>query len=82
MLNHSDQPNTVPTFQGQKISFRAIERIAAGTELTVSYIELAAPRHERRHALACNYFFDIDAPPVCSTKARCSAALAVSSVQT
>ena len=64
LLNHSEKPNAVPTFQGPKLTFRAISSIPNGAEITVSYIELAAPRHERRHALAWNYFFDIDAPEV------------------
>ena len=64
LLNHSDVPNAVPIFQGQTLVFRAIRDIAAGSELTVSYIELAAPRLERRHMLAWNYFFDIDASEV------------------
>lgn len=61
LFNHSDAPNAVPIFQGRTITFRAIDSIPAGQEMTVSYVELAAPRHERQHALQYNYFFNIDA---------------------
>ncbi len=42
-------------------STRAIRDIAAGEEVTISYVELAATRHERRQELLQHYFFDIDA---------------------
>lgn len=64
LLNHCDQPNAVPTFHERRLIFRAVKSITAGSEITVSYVELAAPRLERRQALAWNYFFDIDAPDV------------------
>lgn len=35
--------------------------IAAGEEVTISYVELAATRWERRASLASQYYFDIDA---------------------
>ena len=66
MLNHSCAPNTVQSFTGKRIMFRAIQPIAAGQEATISYVELAATRAERRAALLDGYCFDIDAGKVLS----------------
>ena len=49
------------TFQGQHICFQALQPIQEGTEVTISYIELAATRAERRQQLMEQYYFDIDA---------------------
>ena len=48
------------TFQGQRVSFTAVQDIAPGTEITISYIELAATHAERRQQLLDQYYFDID----------------------
>lgn len=64
MLNHSCTPNAMQSFQGRRIIFRAMQPIAAGQEATISYVELAATRAERRAALLESYRFDIDAEKV------------------
>ena len=64
MLNHSCMPNAFQSFVGKRIVFRAIQPIAAGQEATISYVELAATRAERRAALLDGYRFDIDAGKV------------------
>lgn len=71
MLNHSCKPNAMQSFQGRRIIFRAMQPIAAGQEATISYVELAAIRAERRAALLESYRFDIDAEKVirCSVQA-------------
>ncbi len=61
MINHSCTPNAMQSFTGRRIVFRAIKTIAAGEEVTISYVELAATRAERRAALLAGYCFDIDA---------------------
>ena len=48
------------SFSQQQISFTALQPIAAGTEVAISYIELAATRAERRQQLLGQYYFDID----------------------
>lgn len=60
MLNHSCTPNTMQSFSGSRIVFRAVQHIPAGAEATIAYVELAATRAERRAMLKANYFFDID----------------------
>ena len=64
MLNHSCTPNAFQSFAGKRIVFRAIQPIAAGHEATISYVEIAATRAERRAALQDGYCFDIDAGKV------------------
>lgn len=48
------------SFSQQRIIFTALQPIRAGTEITISYIELAATRSERRQQLLAQYYFDID----------------------
>ena len=60
LINHSCTPNVMQSFQQQQVTFTALQPIAAGTEITISYIELAATRAERRHQLQDQYYFDID----------------------
>ncbi|KAF8067415.1 CKB4 [Scenedesmus sp. PABB004] len=40
---------------------RTLRCVPAGEQLSISYVELAAPRQERRRTLLAQYFFDIDA---------------------
>ena len=56
-------PTTTQVFSGSTIGFYAMEPIAAGQEITISYVELVASRQERRRALLAHYFFDIDNGP-------------------
>ncbi len=61
MANHSCTPNAVQSFEfNGRICFRAVAPISPGQEVTISYIELAAARPERREALLTSYYFDID----------------------
>ena len=60
MLNHSCMPNAMQSFVGRRIVFRALQPTAVGQEATISYVELAATRAERRAALLEGYGFDID----------------------
>ena len=60
LVNHSCTPNAMQSFSQQRIIFRALQPIPAGTEITISYIELAATRSERRQQLLDQYYFDID----------------------
>ena len=56
-------PTTTQIFSGSTIGFYAMEPIAVGQEITISYVELVASRQERRRALLTHYFFDIDDGP-------------------
>lgn len=64
-------PTTTQIFSGSAIGFYAIRPIATGEEITISYVELAATRQERRRALLSHYFFDIDDPEA-TTDPDCS----------
>jgi SET and MYND domain-containing protein len=67
MLNHSCRPNAsvmyaMPTGataqRGPHAKVRAIERIQAGQEVTLAYIDLAGTRQTRRALLKSGYCFD------------------------
>ncbi|KAJ3330429.1 hypothetical protein HDU76_005717 [Blyttiomyces sp. JEL0837] len=60
MLNHSCCPNCAIIFYGADAHLRPMRDIAAGEELTISYIEIAEPRHKRRKELKERYFFDCE----------------------
>lgn len=60
LINHSCTPNAMQSFSQQRVTFTALQPIAPGTEITISYIELAATRAERRRQLLDQYYFDID----------------------
>jgi hypothetical protein len=45
---------------GVVTKYRALRALAAGDEVTIAYVEMAAPRLERRVALRRQYFFDLD----------------------
>jgi SET and MYND domain-containing protein len=57
LLNHSCDPNAVVLFDGAAAILRALKPIAAGDELTISYIDRASDRYERRQQLLSQYFF-------------------------
>jgi len=48
------------SFKQQQIIFTALQPIAPGAEISISYIELAATHAERRQQLLEQYYFDID----------------------
>ena len=77
MLNHSCTPNAMQSFVRRRIVFRAMQPTAVGQEATISYVELAATRAERRAALLEGYAFDIDSGKVLDSSSP-SASLSVS----
>ena len=48
------------SFSQQRITFMALQPVQPGTEITISYIELAATQAEKRQQLLDQYYFDID----------------------
>ena len=57
LLNHSCRPNCVQHFSGKEITIRAIDRVEAGGEVTVSYIDVIRGVEERRDELLKGYLF-------------------------
>ncbi|TYZ69300.1 hypothetical protein PybrP1_011637 [[Pythium] brassicae (nom. inval.)] len=59
MANHSCEPNCAVTFSAkeQRVEFRAMRAIAAGEELTHSYVDIALPRRDRQQRLEQQYHF-------------------------
>lgn len=57
LINHSCDPNSVMTFDGQSLSVRALKGIAKDEELTISYIDNTNPTHKRQDELTERYFF-------------------------
>ena len=51
MVNHSCEPNACQVFRGQRILFKAVRDLAPGDEITISYVDVAQPRAERRREL-------------------------------
>ncbi|KAG0555743.1 hypothetical protein KC19_11G000800 [Ceratodon purpureus] len=58
IINHSCLPNAVLHFDGNRAAVRAVDDIHEGTEITISYVELAASTTTRRKALKDQYYFD------------------------
>jgi hypothetical protein len=59
ILNHSCVPNCVLTSGGGGVlRVRTAVAVAAGAELTHSYIDLCQPTHARRHTLRTKYGFE------------------------
>jgi len=57
-MNHSCKPNSNGCSKGIQTQVRAITKIKAGEEITVSYIDLYLWRSERRKRLKRRWFFD------------------------
>ena len=57
MINHSCRPNCVQHFSGRNITIRAIGRVEAGEEVTMSYIDVIQGVEERRDELLRGYLF-------------------------
>eukprot|EP01126_Amoeba_proteus_P002318 TRINITY_DN1072_c0_g1_i17.p1 TRINITY_DN1072_c0_g1~~TRINITY_DN1072_c0_g1_i17.p1 ORF type:complete len:128 (+),score=20.63 TRINITY_DN1072_c0_g1_i17:54-386(+) len=57
LINHSCDPNSVPIFEGRSVKLVCIRPIQPGDEITISYIETAAPTHVRIAELQSNFFF-------------------------
>ncbi|XP_057816340.1 histone-lysine N-methyltransferase ASHR1 isoform X1 [Cryptomeria japonica] len=58
IINHSCFPNAVLLFEGKNGFVRAVETIEEGSELTLSYVEIAANTYSRQKSLKEQYFFD------------------------
>ena len=59
-FNHSCHFNACYIVEGRTITFHATEDIAAGDEISISYIRLVGGRDKRRTKLKTNYYFDCD----------------------
>eukprot|EP01126_Amoeba_proteus_P002326 TRINITY_DN1072_c0_g2_i14.p1 TRINITY_DN1072_c0_g2~~TRINITY_DN1072_c0_g2_i14.p1 ORF type:complete len:269 (-),score=39.22 TRINITY_DN1072_c0_g2_i14:397-1203(-) len=62
LINHSCDPNSVPIFEGRSVKLVCIRPIQPGDEITISYIETAAPTHVRIAELQSNFFFTCTCP--------------------
>lgn len=65
-LEFSCIPNSVLVFEGRVAFVRAVEPVAKGTEVLISYIETAATTKTRQNDLKKQYFFTCNCP--CCTK--------------
>ncbi|TKA26514.1 hypothetical protein B0A50_05351 [Salinomyces thailandicus] len=68
-INHSCIPNATSQWEPslQSLTVHAIEDIAAGEEITISYVEALRKREERQQSLKGRYNFDCDCPACDST---------------
>ncbi|KAK6114862.1 hypothetical protein DH2020_007131 [Rehmannia glutinosa] len=57
IINHSCLPNSVLVFEGRLAVVRAMQHIPKGTEVLISYIEIAGSTITRQKALKEQYFF-------------------------
>ncbi|KAL3641315.1 Histone-lysine N-methyltransferase ashr1 [Castilleja foliolosa] len=57
VINHSCSPNSVLVFEDRLAVVRAMQQIPKGTEVSISYIELAGSTVTRQKALKEQYFF-------------------------
>ncbi|XP_043551254.1 histone-lysine N-methyltransferase Smyd1-like isoform X2 [Chiloscyllium plagiosum] len=58
LVNHDCWPNCTVILNNGKIELRAIQKIKAGEELTVSYVDFLKLSAERRTQLKKHYYFD------------------------
>ncbi|KAH0660609.1 hypothetical protein KY289_029357 [Solanum tuberosum] len=57
IINHSCLPNSVLIFEGRMAVVRAVQHIPKGTEVSISYIEMAGTTATRQKALKEQYLF-------------------------
>ncbi|PHU14610.1 Histone-lysine N-methyltransferase ASHR1, partial [Capsicum chinense] len=57
IINHSCLPNSVLIFEGRMAVIRAVQHIPKGTEVSISYIEMAGSTATRQKALKEQYLF-------------------------
>ncbi|PHT45546.1 Histone-lysine N-methyltransferase ASHR1 [Capsicum baccatum] len=57
IINHSCLPNSVLIFEGRLAVIRAVQHIPKGTEVSISYIEMAGTTATRQKALKEQYLF-------------------------
>ncbi|CAH2249964.1 histone-lysine N-methyltransferase SMYD3 [Pelobates cultripes] len=60
LLNHSCDPNCVIVFEGRCLLLRTVKEIPKGEELTISYIDVMMPTHQRQSQLQRQYCFTCD----------------------
>ncbi|XP_051123836.1 histone-lysine N-methyltransferase ASHR1 isoform X2 [Andrographis paniculata] len=58
LINHSCLPNAVLVFEGRSAVVRAIQHIPEGSEVLISYIDIAGSTITRKKALKEQYYFD------------------------
>ncbi|XP_067898585.1 histone-lysine N-methyltransferase Smyd1-like isoform X2 [Heterodontus francisci] len=58
LINHDCWPNCTVILNNGKIELRAIQKIKAGEELTVSYVDFLNLSADRRNQLKKHYYFD------------------------
>uniref|UniRef100_M4BP63 MYND-type domain-containing protein n=1 Tax=Hyaloperonospora arabidopsidis (strain Emoy2) TaxID=559515 RepID=M4BP63_HYAAE len=68
LFNHDCDPNSIVSFKGREMLVHVVKDVAAGQEITFSYVELLQSTQARRSELKESYFFDCEC-------ARCQAAL-------
>ncbi|XP_068088168.1 histone-lysine N-methyltransferase SMYD3 isoform X2 [Hyperolius riggenbachi] len=60
LLNHSCDPNCVIVFEGTCLQLRTVKKITKGQEMTISYIDVKMPTHQRQAQLNRQYCFSCD----------------------
>ena len=63
LLNHSCAPNTAIIFSGPTLTLRSLAAIPAGSELSISYIDVTNPTSARQSELRGRYFFHCSCSP-------------------
>jgi SET and MYND domain-containing protein len=58
MINHSCDPNAFALFEGRKLHVRSLKKIAAGEEITISYLDPTLDMSTRKNLLKRNWFFE------------------------
>lgn len=65
VINHSCDPNAFAFFDGRRLYIRSLKTIAAGEEITISYLDPTITVCIRHEILQHEYFFDCRcAPPL------------------
>lgn len=62
IINHSCLPNSVLVFDGKTAVVRAVQPLPKGTEVLISYIEIAGSTMTRQKALKEQYYFTCTCP--------------------
>ncbi|KAL8813716.1 MAG: hypothetical protein Q9200_000053 [Gallowayella weberi] len=70
LLNHSCNPSCIFIFSGASLSIRSLRSVSAGSELTISYVDITAPSHQRRKELMPMYYFECTCE-YCTSKLTC-----------
>ncbi len=58
MINHSCKPNAHVFFEGQKLWVRSLQKIPAGGEITICYLDPTLDVAARRSILKRDHFFE------------------------